>query len=544
VIGRLESRRTVGLLLLTVLALVATTAPAAANVTEFTKGISAYAGPDQIVTGPDGALWFTESGTGMIGRASTAGQITEFGGINSTRVTGIALGPDGNLWFTYVDGIGRITPAGQVSEYPGQNTWPGENEAFITTGPDGQLWFTERPDFYSGVTSEVAHATTSGQWSAAIPIPGNPILYGIAAAPDGNVWFLQDSPAGLGRITPAGQVTQFLSGFSPSDTLAGLTVGADGALWFLDSTSASLGRITTAGELSWFHLPVKAAPPWADHPQPTLTSLTSGPGGNLWFTSLDGLLGRFSPSSGKAVVTGKGLSSAPLNIASGPDGNLWFTEGSAIGRMTPTFACVAPKLILLKPTALTAGLGGTTCTLGRVTVAPHARGARLVAVAQTPAPGSVAAEGAAISVTVGPICSPPQGPGYAAVLRALCNSQPLELPPLAPEPLPASLRSLRAQLQPLLGGTYRISFLRGDTRVADFRRAFSRQLDGFFQTFSGRQIRHSRIAGRRVQWQCGYVPNLYCVYGWHEGGFAYIASGGSGLHAADVRALVANTRIP
>jgi streptogramin lyase len=32
----------------------------------------------QIVAGPDGALWFTEKGANNVGRITTAGQITEF----------------------------------------------------------------------------------------------------------------------------------------------------------------------------------------------------------------------------------------------------------------------------------------------------------------------------------------------------------------------------------------------------------------------------------------------------------------------------------
>jgi streptogramin lyase len=34
--------------------------------------------PEWITTGPDGALWFTETGSGKIGRSTTAGAITEY----------------------------------------------------------------------------------------------------------------------------------------------------------------------------------------------------------------------------------------------------------------------------------------------------------------------------------------------------------------------------------------------------------------------------------------------------------------------------------
>ena len=77
--------------------------------------------PRGIVTGPDGALWFTEPGANKIGRITTTGVITEFlvGGIG-TFYGWITVGPDGALWFTELaaNKIGRITTLGVVSEFP------------------------------------------------------------------------------------------------------------------------------------------------------------------------------------------------------------------------------------------------------------------------------------------------------------------------------------------------------------------------------------------------------------------------------------------
>lgn len=98
-------------------------------------------GPDEIVTGPDGNLWFAETYRNRIGRISTTGIITEFEvpTVNSSPV-GIATGPDGNLWFTERDGnrIGRITPTGVISEFVLPN--PGSRPNGMTAGPDGNLW--------------------------------------------------------------------------------------------------------------------------------------------------------------------------------------------------------------------------------------------------------------------------------------------------------------------------------------------------------------------------------------------------------------------
>ena len=56
--------------------------------------------PDDITTGPDGALWFTNAGNNSIGRITTAGVVTNYTGTGIDEPTSITTGPDGALWFT------------------------------------------------------------------------------------------------------------------------------------------------------------------------------------------------------------------------------------------------------------------------------------------------------------------------------------------------------------------------------------------------------------------------------------------------------------
>src|SRR5229473_1835782 len=76
----------------------------AQNVTEFPVP-TASSNPFGITTGPDGALWFTESSPvgssgNNIGRITTADVITEFPiPTPGSRPQGITAGPDGALWF-------------------------------------------------------------------------------------------------------------------------------------------------------------------------------------------------------------------------------------------------------------------------------------------------------------------------------------------------------------------------------------------------------------------------------------------------------------
>src|SRR5213080_3960121 len=73
----------------------------------------------------------------------TLGRFRQFPLPSHSRPVGITAGPDGNLWFTESgrDRIGRITTAGVITEFPVPTASSIPYE--IAAGPDGALWFTE-----------------------------------------------------------------------------------------------------------------------------------------------------------------------------------------------------------------------------------------------------------------------------------------------------------------------------------------------------------------------------------------------------------------
>jgi len=80
-------------------------------VSMFNAAATAGGAPFGIATGPDGNVWFAETGANRIGRITPSGVVTEFGtGIGpGTFPFGITTGPDGHLWFTGLgDRIGRL----------------------------------------------------------------------------------------------------------------------------------------------------------------------------------------------------------------------------------------------------------------------------------------------------------------------------------------------------------------------------------------------------------------------------------------------------
>jgi streptogramin lyase len=167
---------------------------------------------------------------------------------------------------------------------------------------------------------------------------------GIAAGPDGNVWFTEFASGRIGRITPAGLITEF----SLPDSSAGpsaITAGPDGALWFSEYSSGRLGRITTSGDVSDF--PVAVA------------GLTAGPDGNLW-SYYGNSIRRIGMTGAQVSFPVPGGSGG--GIAVGPDGNIWFSDyyGGFIGKVTTagtvtTFSMPDPDV---GPVNLTAGSDG------------------------------------------------------------------------------------------------------------------------------------------------------------------------------------------
>lgn len=154
--------------------------------------------PFDIITGPDGALWFTEYFGNRIGRITTLGQISEFPA--PIRPTGITSGPDGNLWFVHGDGFGRITTPGEVTNYEirfKSRLMGTRLGASIATGPDGRLWVPNgrgalaRINPYSGIAKRV-------QLPYRLSYPAQ-----VASGSDGALWFtaLGDSGCEGGGLT-------------------------------------------------------------------------------------------------------------------------------------------------------------------------------------------------------------------------------------------------------------------------------------------------------------------------------------------------------
>jgi streptogramin lyase len=321
-------------LLAALLATLPSVAWASPTISEFLTGN----GPGEATAGPDGNVWFVESGANKIGRLTTSGSLTEFSaGLSANAgLVGITAGPDGNLWFTEssANRIGRITPAGVITEFSTGIT-TGSAPHGIATGPDGNLWFTEAGK------DKVARITTAGsvtEFATGITAGANP--WGITAGPDRNLWFTEHGgPGRVARLTTGGVITEFAT---PSGQPAGITAGPDGNVWFTETAKPGhIALVTASGVISEFSagLTNDCGP----------KNIVAGTDGNVYFTESSGPggLGQITPA-GVISEFSTGLSSATNGIAVGGDGNIWFTEvsGNRAGRLT-----IAPAALTRPPLA-------------------------------------------------------------------------------------------------------------------------------------------------------------------------------------------------
>jgi virginiamycin B lyase len=203
-----------------------------------TSGGTAFPLPDHavsargITTGPDGNLWFAENdiacgdnsgalcsgANARIARLTPSGALTEFAVPTANSFLGeIVTGPDGNLWFTESQGrtgdfpsggiVARITPQGNVVEFPLPTI--GSVPVGIANGADGNLWFTENN------ANQIGRITPAGTVTEYILPSANSGPLGIAAGSDGNIWFTEANVGKIGKLslsTPPVVIDGYMSG--------------------------------------------------------------------------------------------------------------------------------------------------------------------------------------------------------------------------------------------------------------------------------------------------------------------------------------------
>jgi virginiamycin B lyase len=248
-------------------------------VTEFTVP-TANAQPQMIIGASDGNLWFTEfsttpaPGTSKIAKLTTTGTFTE----NSTLFSppppdnplGLVDRGDGNIWYV-ANGSSRVGFQGITSGVAGETSIPTANSGpfGIATAPDNNLYYTE------SATDKIGRIANLFTTQSEISLTTGTVPESIVRGPDGNLWFAENGTSKIGRLSPSSfSVTGEFPTLTANSQPVGIVVGQDGAMWFTENGLDKIGRITTGGTVTEYASPVTGL---------GLRGIGVAPDGSLWF---------------------------------------------------------------------------------------------------------------------------------------------------------------------------------------------------------------------------------------------------------------------
>ncbi len=278
----------------------------------------------------EGVIWISDS-FGSIVRVDPTGSVADYPLPEEEQPDldfpgDIVEGPDHAMWFPTTGAIGRIDSKGNITS-PKVGVSPSLS---VITSVDGGLWYADSSDS----PARIQRMTMDGVIATSLPLTSRRDdffeLGGIAPGPDRALWFTESSyepdklPDAVGRVTRDGDYEQWPLP-KPRSGPTRIVAGSDDALWFVEEGGHRIGRITAAGEITEYALRPEVSP----------TDIASGRDRALWFTS-DTCIGRITTEGDVAmwpVARAKGL----VAIEAAPDGSFWLLDrvGRALVHFTP-----------------------------------------------------------------------------------------------------------------------------------------------------------------------------------------------------------------
>ena len=215
--------------------------------------------PHDVVPDRLGHAWFAAQGDGTVGRLDPAtGEIAVVRLGAESAPHGIIIGPDGAAWITDggLNAIVRVdTDTLAVQVYP----LPGPRANLNTAAFDGRgiLWFT-------GQTGYIGSLNPATGVVRQFDAPRGVGPYGIAATPDGTVYYASLAGSYLGRIDgDDGQVT-VIEPPTPRQGARRVWSDSRGRLWITEYNAGQLGRYDPrSGEWREWRLPGADPRPYA-----------------------------------------------------------------------------------------------------------------------------------------------------------------------------------------------------------------------------------------------------------------------------------------
>ena len=203
--------------------------------------------PHDVAPAPDGGVWYVAQGSGELGRLDPAtGQIRRIKLGEKSRPHGVIVGPDGAPWITDsgLNAIVRVDPTTEkVSVYPLPSGREGANLNTAAFDKRGVLWFTGQSGIYGRLDLKVGNVEV-------FDAPKGPGPYGIAAAPDGTVYYASLAGSYIARLDPVTGVATVIEPPTPKQGARRVWADSKGNIWVSEWNAGQLGRYDLATN-SW-----------------------------------------------------------------------------------------------------------------------------------------------------------------------------------------------------------------------------------------------------------------------------------------------------
>ncbi len=214
----------------------------------------------------------------------------------------------------------QAAPVGKLKQFKVPTA--GSSPEHITQATDGNFWFT-LSDPNANVPSQIGRITPAGDITEFDPACNGCILNDIIQGP-GDVLYYNSNDPFLGRITTSGKILKPIA-MPESDVLAGNLAAHGDEIWFTDFNNDSLWRYDVVSEQ------------FTQFAVPEPSDVVVDEAGIVWFTApLEPGIGRLDPATGAVTVTPTTL--VPRQITIAADGDIWFTARftpQGVGRLVP-----------------------------------------------------------------------------------------------------------------------------------------------------------------------------------------------------------------
>jgi virginiamycin B lyase len=278
--------------------------------------ISTGIGLHDVAPAPDGTIWFTCQGRGMLGTLDPRdGSFKTIGLGKGAAPHGVTIGPDGAPWITEggQNAITRVDPTDhKVTLFPLPKQYASANLNTGVFDKAGTYWFTG----YSGIYGRL-EPKSGGMTVFKAPKGAGP--YGITATPNGDVWYASLAGSHIARIDPSSGNATVVEPPTPDQGARRVWSDSKGRIWVSEWNSGNVSvHDPAAGSWKSWKLPGNS---------PTTYAVYVDNIDKVWLTDFTAnAILRFDPASEQFTAFASDKPHANVRQLNGAPGEVWGCE--------------------------------------------------------------------------------------------------------------------------------------------------------------------------------------------------------------------------